>query len=150
MGSPWATIPRMNRRAADTTAYTPTAAPALVTAHRVVAALLTVLVLLQAVVAGRSLYGPWDIEVHGWMGNGSFALGILLVVLAVAAKAGRTAIVTAAVLVVLMFAQTGLGYAGRTSADAASWHVPLGVTIFGLAVLHAAVALPGPAGPPRR
>jgi hypothetical protein len=140
----------MNRRPADPpapAARTPAASPGLVQAHRVVAAVLAALVLLQAVVAGRALFGPWDIEVHGWMGNGSFTLGIVLVVLAVASRAGRTAVVTAAALAVLMFAQTGLGYAGRTSADAASWHVPLGVAIFGLAVFHAAVAVPGRRAP---
>lgn len=139
----------MNRRPADPpapAARTPAASTGLVQAHRVVAAVLAALVLLQAVVAGRSLFGPWDIEVHGWMGNASFTLGIVLVVLAVASRAERTAVVSAAALAVLLFVQTGLGYAGRTSADAASWHIPLGVAIFGLAVFHAAVAVPRPAG----
>jgi hypothetical protein len=35
---------------------------------------------------------------------------------------------------VLVTAQIGLGYAGRESAGAASWHVPNGVIIFGLTV----------------
>ena len=39
-----------------------------------------------------------------------------------------------------MVAQTGLGHARRTSPEAASWHVPLGVAIFGLAVAHAVTA----------
>jgi len=51
------------------------------------------------------------------------------------------ALATAAALVVAMFVQTGLGYAGRTTAGAASWHVPLGVAIFGLAVAHASAAV---------
>jgi hypothetical protein len=31
-------------------------------------------------------------------------------------------------------AQIGLGYSGRETLEAAAWHVPMGVTIFGLAV----------------
>lgn len=97
-----------------------------------------VLVLLQAVVAGRFLFGDWKIEIHGWMGNASFALGMLLTALAVRGGAGRRCVATALVLTVAMFAQVGLGYAGRTAPAAASWHVPLGVAIFGLATFNLA------------
>lgn len=106
---------------------------------RLVAAALAVLVLLQAVVAGQSLFGTWGIEVHGWMGNASFLLGLLLIPLALRARAGRVAVSLAFALVVAMFSQIGLGYAGRTALAAASWHVPLGVAIFGLSVFNVAV-----------
>lgn len=76
--------------------------------------MLAVLVLIQAVVAGQALFGDWGIEVHGWMGNGSFLLGLALFVLAVVSRAGRAAVVTAAALAAAMFVQVGLGYAGRT------------------------------------
>lgn len=109
-------------------------------AHRITAVVLAGLVLAQAVVAGQALFGEWDIRVHGWMGNASFALGLGLAWLAWRARAGRLALATAAGLVVAMFVQIGLGYAGRTAAGAASWHVPLGVAIFGLAVAHASAA----------
>lgn len=118
--------------------------------HRGVAIGFVVLVLVQAVIAGQALFGGWEIELHGWLGNASFAVGVVLVVLAVKSRVGRAPTFLAVGLVVAMVAQTGLGYAGRTSLAAASWHVPLGVTVFGLAVAQAALlCLPRPdAGPP--
>ena len=100
--------------------------------------LLAALVLLQAVVAGQSTFGDWDIQVHGWMGNGSFALGLVLLALALASRAPRRSVLIAAALTVALFAQVGLGYAGRTALGAASWHIPLGVAIFGLAIFNVA------------
>lgn len=105
-------------------------------AYRGTAALLALLVLVQAIIAGQATFGQWDIEVHGWLGNASFAVGLVLLGLTTAAKPDRTTVVVAVALVVAMFAQVGLGYAGRTAAAAAAWHVPLGVTIFGLAIYH--------------
>lgn len=111
--------------------------------HRVVAEVLAALVLAQAVVAGQALFGDWSIRVHGFMGNASFVLGLVLLAVAVVGRADRTRLVLTVVLVVALFAQTGLGYAGRTTPGAAAWHVPLGVTIFGLVVyLASRVARP--------
>lgn len=109
--------------------------------HRGTAIGLVALVLVQAVIAGQSLFGGWTIDVHGWLGNASFVLGVLLVALAVRSRLGPALTLLAAGLVIAMFVQTGLGYAGRTSLVAASWHVPLGVTVFGLAVANAALLL---------
>ena len=96
--------------------------------------MLAALVLLQAVVAGQALFGDWSIKVHGYLGNASFTLGVILLGLAVAGRSDRVRLALTAVLVAAMFAQTGLGYVGRETLGAAAWHVPLGVTIFGLAV----------------
>ena len=119
-------------------------------AYRGMAYLLAVAVLVQAVVAGQAVFGDWDIEVHGWMGNGSFLLGLMLLGLAVGARAGRVAVATAAALATAMFVQVGLGYAGRTALGAASWHVPLGVAIFGLSVYTLTLANRHPAAIQRR
>ena len=117
--------------------------------HRGVAVTLVVLVPVQAVIAGQALFGGWAIDLHGWLGNGSFALGLVLVVLALRSGVGKAGTLVAVTLVVAMFVQTGLGYAGRTALGAASWHVPLGVAIFGLAVVHATLLLtPGHRGTP--
>jgi hypothetical protein len=105
--------------------------------HRGLAITLVVLVLFQAVIAGQALFGEWAIDLHGWVGNGSFALGVVLVVLALRSGVGKAGTLVAVALAVAMFVQTGLGYAGRTALGAASWHVPLGVAIFGLAAVHA-------------
>lgn len=111
-------------------------APNVGRAHRSVAVVLAVLVLVQAVVAGQAIFGSWDIEVHGWLGNASFLAGLLLVVLAVRGGGGRVVVVLAVALAVALFVQIGLGYAGRTALAAASVHVPLGVAIFGLSVAN--------------
>ena len=109
-------------------------------AYRLTGYVLAVAVLLQAVVAGRSLFGDWDIEVHGWMGNGSFVLGLVLVALTIRCRTGRPAVLTAIALAAALFAQVGLGYAGRSALSAAAWHVPLGVLIFGLAIFNVTLA----------
>ena len=119
-------------------------------AHRVVANLLAVLVLLQAVVAGQATFGDWEIELHGWMGNGSFALGVLLLGLAAGAGIGRPSVLAAGALAGALFVQVGLGYAGRTELSAASWHIPLGVTIFGLSIYILTLANQRPSPDPRR
>ena len=116
--------------------------------HRIVAEVLAALVLAQAVVAGQALFGDWAIRVHGFMGNASFVLGLVLVGVAVVGRSDRTRLVLSAVLVAALFAQTGLGYVGRETAEAAAWHVPLGVAIFGLTVVlgtrRSSSALAGP------
>ncbi|MGH9001754.1 MAG: hypothetical protein ACRDYV_01370 [Acidimicrobiia bacterium] len=94
---------------------------------------LPVLILVQAFIAGRALFGGWSITVHGVVGNVTFLFALVTLVLTW--RSGqRPATVVAAVLVALITAQIGLGYIGRESLEAAAWHVPLGVTIFGLAV----------------
>jgi cytochrome b561 len=118
-------------------ASTPREASRASAVHRGLAVTLVVLVLVQAVIAGQALFGGWAIDLHGWIGNGSFALGLALVVLALPSYVGTGGTLVAVALVVAMFVQTGLGYAGLTALAAASWHVPLGVAIFGLAVVHA-------------
>jgi hypothetical protein len=92
-----------------------------------------VLVLVQAVLAGRALFGSWSITVHGVVGNATFALAALVAVVAAVARAGRHAVAVAVALAVVLTVQIGLGYAGRESVEAAAWHIPNGVLAFGLA-----------------
>lgn len=115
---------------------------ALVTAWAGCAALLVLLVLVQAALAGQALFGTTDIAVHGYVANASFALGLLGAVLAGLARVGKGALALAAVVLALLFVQVGLGYVGRSSTAAAAWHVPLGVAVFGLTTVQLAVALP--------
>lgn len=103
-------------------------------------ALLVVLVLVQAAMAGQALFEGFDIEIHGYVGNASFTLGVVLLGLALFGRLPRTLMVLAAVDMVALFGQTGLGYVGRDETWAASVHVPLGVTIFGLTLVMATLA----------
>lgn len=110
------------------------------TLQRSVSSAIAGLVLLQAVAAGQSerLFGSWGIALHGGLGNLTFVL--VLLDLGLALRAGRRGrmLLPQVVLVVLVVLQMGLGYAGREAAAAAAWHVPLGVSIFGLAVWNLA------------
>lgn len=115
--------------------------PALYTAFVAGAWLLVVLVLVQAAMAGQALFEGFDIEIHGYVGNASFTLGVVLFGLALFGRLPRLLMALAAVDLVGLFVQTGLGYVGREETWAASVHVPLGVTVFGLTVALATLAL---------
>lgn len=89
--------------------------------------------------AGRALFGTWSITIHGVVGNITFGIAILLAGLAILLKRGgqvndKVPVVMAVALTVILTMQIGLGYVGRDSAEAAAWHVPLGVLSFGLAI----------------
>lgn len=109
-----------------------------VRSFRWAAAALAVLVLVQAVLAGQFLSGEGGRGAHRLIGE---ALG--LVALAVVAAGYRLRTVDrdrwrlGVVLVVMVVAQTGLGFAGRDSTMAAALHVPLGVATFGAALVAA-------------
>lgn len=92
-----------------------------------------VLILAQAMLAGQSLFGTASITVHGFVGNATFAVAVVAAFLALLAKVPVWVLSLDALLALLLFFQTGLGYVGRDSTLAASWHIPLGVTAFGLA-----------------
>lgn len=109
-------------------------------AYAPLATVVAVLVLVQAVLAGRALFGSWSITVHGVVGNATFALAAVLVVVAAVARVGRHAVIVAVALAVVLTAQIGLGYAGRDSVEAAAWHIPNGVLAFGLATHQLALA----------
>ena len=95
---------------------------------------LVVLIMVQAALAGQFLFNGADIALHGHIGNGSFVLGVVIAGLLALARGSVWLTATAGVLLVALFAQTGLGYVGRESLDAASIHIPLGVACLGLAV----------------
>lgn len=102
-------------------------------AHRVIVATVPVLVLVQAALAGQHLFEGASITLHGILGNVTFAVTIVGLVLTVVARSDGRAFFVAVTLMALAFAQIGLGYVGRETSAAAAWHIPLGVTIFGLA-----------------
>ncbi len=102
------------------------------TAHRVLAGILAVAVLVMALFAGRALFGTWDIEVHGWIGNGVFLLVLANGGLVLARRGSGADAALALAIALLTFAQIGLGYVGRDELEAAAWHVPNGVLLMAL------------------
>ncbi len=112
--------------------------PALRACHRAGVHLLALLILVQAMLAGRALFGTWSITIHGVTGNITFTVALAVGALAFLARAGRTAVLLAISLAAVLTLQIGLGYLGRDTAEAAAWHVPLGVLAFGLAVYQTA------------
>lgn len=102
-------------------------------------------ILVQAVLIGRGLYGSFDlVETHGQAGNLTF---ILVIALLIGAWMGRKAgvmtsleLILSGALLVLTFAQLGLGYEGRDSSTAASLHIPNGILITGVATALTTVA----------
>lgn len=118
---------------------------ALLRAHRTLAAVIAALILVMAAIAGRALFGPWDIEVHGFVGNGVFVLAVANFALAIYRRPGNAQLTVAALVGMLTFAQVGLGYVGRDELEAAAWHIPNGVLLMALstyqwATLQARVA----------
>ena len=114
---------------------------------RAAAQLIVVLILIQAFLAGRYLFGGWSVTVHGVIGNATFAVAAVLAVVALVRRTDLVAVLTPVALALLLTAQIGLGYAGRTSMGAAAWHIPSGVLSFGIAVYLASRREAGP--PPR-
>lgn len=105
---------------------------ALLRAHRTLAAVIAALILVMAAIAGRALFGPWDIEVHGFVGNGVFVLAVVSFALAIYRRPGNAELTVAALIGMLTFAQVGLGYVGRETLEAAAWHIPNGVLLMAL------------------
>jgi hypothetical protein len=102
---------------------------------------LVILVLTQAAMAGQALFEGFDILIHGYVGNASFTLGVVLLGVALFGRLPKPLMILAALNMVALFGQTGLGYVGREQSLAASIHVPLGVTIFGITMVQTTLAI---------
>jgi len=90
-------------------------------------------VFVQAVLAGQHIAFDSPIELHGFIGSAVFALQAAIVVLVFMDRASAEIKVTALVIIGLLFAQIGLGYASRSGGHALNaWHIPLGVALFGM------------------
>ena len=103
------------------------------TASLVLAALVVAGVFIQSILAGQHLAFGSSIEIHGLIGSAVFTFQIVLVVLVFTGRASTEVKVTALLIVGLLFAQIGLGYAARSGGHALNaWHIPLGITLFGM------------------
>jgi hypothetical protein len=115
----------------------PAARPAILTALRVVAPLVALLVFIQAIFAGQGLFIDTDqLDIHGLIGNVTLLLALVQVGLVFfAGLRGRertTVIAMSLVLLALVIAQIGLGYSGRDGGTPAALHIPNGVAIMAL------------------
>lgn len=104
-----------------------------------------VLVLVQALFAGRGLWlNRTFIDYHEILANILFLMAVaqaaLVLATGIPGQLGKRLLWLNGLLAVLMVVQTGLGYSGREELEARAWHFPVGVLIFGLAVLIAAIA----------
>ncbi len=120
-------------------------------AHLALVVLLPLLVLVQATLAGQHLFAQPLLEgsaitVHGILGNVTFALTAVGVLLTVLRKGDGSAFALAVALMALTFAQVGLGYVGRETLAAGAWHIPVGVAIFGLSCYQLALVRGAPQG----
>lgn len=112
--------------------------PGVVHALRIVSPLIVVVILIQAVFAGRGLFLDTDnLSIHGGIGMLTLLLVVAQAVLVPIARfqgVTRSALIAATVaLAGLVVVQLGLGEAGSDGGQAAALHVPNGVLIFGIA-----------------
>lgn len=103
-------------------------------------------VFIMAMLIGQGVWGGERglVTGHGHLGNALFVLAIAQLVIGIvlyqrkAIPAGL--MVLSFTVLVLLFAQAGLGYSGRANSSLISWHVPLGVLIMGVSSFTAAFA----------
>ena len=107
-------------------------------AYRVLVNVFTLLVLVQAVLAGQFLNGEGQlVTVHRRIGETLPVVALVLVILALSARrrvSPGALLVPSVVLMLLTVAQTGLGFVGRDTLGARSLHIPVGVALFGLGI----------------
>jgi len=116
----------------------------LVSAFKGVSHLVTLLVLVQAALAGMFISGEEidAIDVHEMVGNILFLAVVAQLVLGFLVRDwSRFGLwLWVLLLLVLVITQTGLGYVGRDETLGVAVHVPLGVFIFGFAMLISVMA----------
>lgn len=140
-----------------TTTSTPASTPptALWSALRWLSVALSVGVFIMAMLIGQGVWGGERslITGHGHLGNALFLLAIAQLVTSIVLYQRKAIspvlMVLSFTVLVLLFAQAGLGYSGRANSSLISWHVPLGVLIMGVSSFTAALAWrhPGPGTP---
>jgi len=121
-------------------AHTIASRPGVFRAFAIVAHVVVVLVLVQAVLAGRGQFNDSFKNWHEMVGNLVLLLAlaqfVLLFVAGVGGAMKRALLGTSLLLFVLIIAQLGLGYAGRDHREMQALHLPNGVLVFGLGVAN--------------
>lgn len=131
-----------------------TQTPPLWTALRWLSAIIAVGIVTMAAIIGQGIWGGEGagfITGHGHLGNAVFALAAIQFVLAVLLyqkkQISAQHMMLTFVLVVLLLAQAGLGYSGRSDKSLIAWHVPNGVLLMGIAAWNSAMAWMSPRSP---
>ena len=120
---------------------TASAGSGLVTALKATSAFLALGLLVQAWLGSSGFFNgnPDLITGHEMFANVFVLVGLAQVILAfLAMRKGiltQGFLIVSALILVAVVAQIGLGYAGRDSATALSWHLPNGVLLMGLCTL---------------
>ena len=99
-----------------------------------------ILIVVQAAMIGQTLYGSDSlVALHGSTGNLTFLLAVVALALAWRARRSGSALLLSLTTVLLLFAQTGLGYLGHRNGLtlASSVHVTLGVLVMGVSAAAA-------------
>ena len=118
--------------------------PRLIRVFQIIAGLIALLILVQATLAGQFEHNGADLKgVHAMMGNILFMLAIVQLALAwLTRDAWRyKMVIWAALVLLLIVAQIGLGYGGRENLDSAAIHIPVGVFLFALSSIIAMLAM---------
>lgn len=117
------------------------------TALRWLSAVIAVGIILLAALVSQGIWGGEGsgfITGHGHLGNAVFALAgiqfLLALVMYQKKQISATHMVITFALVVLLLAQAGLGYSGRSEKSLIAWHVPNGVLLMGIATFSTAMA----------
>jgi cytochrome b len=116
----------------------------LISAFKGICHLVTLLVLVQAMLAGMFISGEEidAVDIHEMVGNLLFMAVVVQLILGFLVRDwSRFGLwIWVLLLLVMVIAQTGLGYAGRDETLPVAIHVPLGVFIFGFAMLISVLA----------
>lgn len=122
--------------------------PKLLSPYRWLTLVTTLFVLLQAVLAGQGWFEDRDfLDIHGRLGDIFFLVVLVQLVMTVLLKIrgslGRQLLIMNGILLILAFVQLFLGYSAEDTVQndqAAAWHIPNGLLIFGLAgAIHSLV-----------
>lgn len=127
-------------------AQQPATGTGILKANAVLVTIFTVLMVATAALAGNGIFKKgtmeWLVTGHQHTGNLLFFMGVIQLVLAYLTFSRKqitmAAMGTSFLLMVLTFAQIGLGYSTRNNmADIVGWHIALGVGITAVSTLLA-------------
>lgn len=108
-------------------------------------------VFVMAMLIGQGVWGGERglVTGHGHLGNALFVLAIAQLVISIVLYQRKAIsplpMLLSFTVLLLLFAQAGLGYSGRANAELISWHVPLGVLVMGVSSFTTALAWLRPA-----